>query len=73
MIAGEEFRKLYDGLRDRFQNWDDLRVFVRANLGENLNHIAGGNNLSDAIFHLIEWADSRGRLDELKEGAITQK
>jgi hypothetical protein len=65
MLTGPQYRKLSQALEAAFQRPEDLQQMVRFGLGENLAAIAGGTNLRDMIFHLIQWADSRGYVDDL--------
>ena len=45
---------------------------VRRAMDQNLDAVAGGSNLGDVIFHVIEWAQRTGRLDELIDGRAPQ-
>ena len=53
-----------------FPSHTDLAMMVRFTLDENLNAIAGGENLSIAVFDLIQWAESRGYLLKLIDSAV---
>jgi hypothetical protein len=43
---------------------------VQFELGEHLNRIAGGSDLSAIVFNLIDWAQRTGNLDRLLDGAL---
>ncbi len=63
----EKMRELYDALCKAFPTADDLEMMVSFGLQENLHAIAGGTNdkITNLVFKLIQWAEARGRLDEL--------
>lgn len=67
-LDGKTIQELQDALLSAFSA-DELTRVVRINLDENLDAIAGDDNLSQIVFELITWADRRGRLDELIRGA----
>lgn len=48
----------------------DLAQMVKFYLDENLAAIAGGSNLKDKVFNLLEWARMRGRTTELLRAAV---
>lgn len=50
-----------------------LAQMVKFSLDENLAAIAGGSNLRDKVFNLLEWARMRGRLTELLQGAMDDR
>jgi hypothetical protein len=60
-------RELFDALCKAFPTADDLQRMVSFGLQENLHAIAGGTNdkITNLVFKLIQWAEARGRLDEL--------
>jgi len=60
-------RELFDALCKAFPTADDLERMVSFGLQENLHAIAGGTNdkITNLVFKLIQWAEARGRLDEL--------
>ncbi len=53
--------QLQQAFLDAFLSSMELQQFVRFKLNQNLNAIAGGNDLSDKIFQLIRWVKSRGQ------------
>lgn len=71
-LSGKQFQTLQDALLSAFQSRADLEQLTLFQLEENLNHIAGGDNLSSIVFNLIQWAEARGRTQELVEGALEQ-
>lgn len=72
-LTGEQSKKLQDALLDAFRQQGELEQCVKFHLNVNLGHVAGGKNLAEVIFHLIDWADSSGRVEELLNAALTQK
>ncbi|MEM7539174.1 MAG: effector-associated domain EAD1-containing protein, partial [Chloroflexota bacterium] len=68
-LPSTEFSRLQAALLHAFPNYSALQRMIRLQLEENLAAIAGGDNLNDTIFQLIEWAESTGRLHELINGA----
>ena len=57
------------GAAKRFPNNDELAMIVRLELNENLDAIAGGENLRVMVFKLVTWAESGGRIPNLIQGA----
>jgi len=47
-----------------FPEQGTLKILIKIALNENLDEIAGGQNLSDITFNLIGWVESHGRLKE---------
>lgn len=66
-------KELNDALLDAFRSYSQLQQMVRFQLDENLREIASDTNLSDAVFQLIEWAESGGHLTRLAEAALEAK
>jgi len=71
-LSGEQTRQLQQALLSACPNEGTLRMFVRTGLEENLDAIVGGMNLSEMVFNLIVWAESRGRLKDLIEKAYQE-
>jgi hypothetical protein len=69
-LTGPETKNLQDALLDAFPDQMDLSKMVRFQLEENLSEISEGGNLGDVVFALLEWARSRGRMEELIKGAL---
>ena len=68
-LNDSHFKQLRDALLSAFPTEDTLKQMVRFELDENLDEIAGGQNLSEKVFNLIEWAKAQGRTEELINGA----
>lgn len=63
--TGDQFAALQKALLSAFPSPFKLRQMVKIRLGESLNQIAGGENLAEMVFNLIEWAEAKGRVKEL--------
>jgi hypothetical protein len=50
-----------------------LAEFTRTRLNENLEVIAGGTNLAEALFKLIQWSEANGNLHALVEQAYAAR
>ena len=59
-------KRFREALEDVYRSYDRLHRFVREGMGENLAAIAGQRDLTGAAFELIDWAESKGRLEELR-------
>jgi hypothetical protein len=70
-VINNQLKQLQKALERAFSE-DELKRMVRFELGESLDSIAGGQNLSMRVFNLIEWAEARGLTEELIQGACTQ-
>ncbi|MCB0092943.1 MAG: hypothetical protein KDE54_33875, partial [Caldilineaceae bacterium] len=70
-LSGTQYKQLQEALLAAFPTQSDLEQMVSFELGENLNVIAGGRNLSAVVFNLIGWAEARGRTQELISGALS--
>jgi len=51
----------------------ELTRMVRMHLDENLSAIAGGANLTDIVFNLVDWAERRGRSLDLIDAALAER
>lgn len=71
-LTGDQTRTIHDALANAFRTKASLTKLVRFNLNEQLEHIADGQNTSDIIFNLIDWADAQGRIKELLQAAIKE-
>ncbi|MEZ4659750.1 MAG: effector-associated domain EAD1-containing protein [Caldilineaceae bacterium] len=67
-LSGKLIDAICTTIKDCFANEGELRIFVRTKLNEKLDTVAGGQNLSEIVFNLVEWAESKGRLLELAQG-----
>lgn len=52
---------------------DDLRKMLRLQLDEDLDRVAGDDDLDTVVFDLITWAEQNGRLGDLIAGALAAK
>jgi S1-C subfamily serine protease len=64
-ISKDQHKGLVEALLRAFTSKADLLQMVRHGLDENLEAIAGGDNLRSTVFNLVTWAESRGRIEEL--------
>ena len=67
--SGKQLKLLETALLRAFPNVSDLQRMVRFNLNEKLAEITGGDTLTDMVFFLLQWAESRGKLDDLLQAA----
>ena len=58
-------KQLRQALMSVYRNYQDLKIFVAEDLEEQLPVIVEPTALKAATFELIEWAESKGRLDGL--------
>ncbi len=63
-LTGEQLQALWQVLLDGYSE-STLAQLVRFQLNERLDTIAGGENFSDQVYHLIDWAERTGRLSLL--------
>lgn len=70
-LTGQQFGQLQRALLAAF-DMAALTQMVQFELGENLEAIAGGSNLSMVVFNLISWAQRFNKLDMLLDGALAQ-
>jgi hypothetical protein len=71
-MGAAKLEQFHGALLDAFRSHHSLGRMVRFELGENLEEIAGQGPLADVAYHLVEWADAEGRLDDLLRGARAQ-
>ena len=73
-MLAEEFAEIEYALQRAFASYGDLEQMLLRRLGENLRHHVPENvNLTDAIFQLVRWADTRGRTYDLIEAAYRDR
>ena len=72
MLTGRQIEQLQDALIDAFASHDALRMLARIELEQNLDAIAGGENLRVLVFNLISWAEQAGAVAQLIDGACRQ-
>ena len=72
-LKGKKMREAMDALLSAYSTEPELAQMVNWGLDENLAAIAGGSNLRDKVFNLLEWARMRGRLTELFQAALDDR
>ncbi|MEA5578307.1 effector-associated domain EAD1-containing protein [Anabaena sp. UHCC 0451] len=70
-LSSDARKQLLKVIIDSYPDIADLEILLRLELGENLDNIAGGSTNKQKVFKLIEWADTRGKLQDLLN-AISQ-
>ncbi|WP_166481722.1 effector-associated domain EAD1-containing protein [Scytonema sp. UIC 10036] len=73
MLTRVQYKNLQNVLLSAFPSEENLTQMVRFGLNENLAAIAGGRNLTENVFYLIQWAESEGRTEELIIAARNEK
>lgn len=63
-FSGEQVQEIWQALLDGYSA-STLPQFVRFQLNERLDEIAGGENFQDRVYNLVDWAERTGRLAEL--------
>lgn len=71
-LSGRQIERIHEALLDAFASRDALRMLVRIELEQNLDAIAGGENLRVVVFNLVNWAEQTGRVLDLIQGAFKQ-
>jgi V8-like Glu-specific endopeptidase len=64
-LSPSDRKKLREAILSAYPNPGELEIMVDEELGENLQAIAGGENLKEVVFNLIKWAEARGKLERL--------
>ncbi|QHG21213.1 effector-associated domain EAD1-containing protein [Nostoc sp. ATCC 53789] len=72
-LTGEQFDKLQNALLSAFTTPTKLKIMVRIGLGKNLHDISSIQNLTEAIFDLITWAECHGQLEKLLTAARNER
>jgi formylglycine-generating enzyme required for sulfatase activity len=70
-LSGWQHQQILQALLPAF-NEAELRRLTKHELNEDLDHIAGGKNLTERVYNLIAWADAHGRVPDLVAGARSQ-
>jgi hypothetical protein len=70
-LVGYERRQLVEALLAAFDE-DGLEQVARFRLDMDLAEVAGGDNLRDVAFNLVEWAAREGHMAELVAGAMAE-
>jgi endonuclease G, mitochondrial len=61
-LSGSELKKLVNAIISAYPTKNDLAMMVKFELDENLDAIAGGENITDIVFKLLtRWAIPRGK------------
>ena len=68
-LSGDQRGKLQQALLSAFRTYADLKQMVGIRLEKNLEAIAGTGKLRDVTYDLIDWAEEKGRLNDLIQGA----
>src|SRR5215218_6028548 len=71
-LTGPQRRQLFQALLTAFPTQGELERVLGLHLNVRLATIAGGNNLNDIVFKVIEWAESRNRVTELVQAALAE-
>jgi hypothetical protein len=70
-LNGRQVRMLADGLLGAFTGFNDLARVVRFALDERLNEIVEQQaNFKDRVWKLVEWADAKGKVQDLFRAAV---
>ncbi len=69
-LTGAQGKELREAIISAYPGKEKLKMMVSDELEENLDAIAGGDNLDEIVFSLIEWAQSQGKLEELVNAGI---
>lgn len=70
-LDGKTDKQIQEALLAAFPSYNKLEMMVRFHFTENLDNITSNqNNLSEATYDLIKWANSKNKLKELIEGAF---
>ena len=64
-LSSNERKQLLKVIIDSYPDINDIEIFIKLELGENLDNIAGGSNNTQKVFKLIEWAETTGKLIDL--------
>jgi hypothetical protein len=68
-LDNRQFAQLQAALLHSFDR-DALRMMVRLQLNENLDAVAGNDDLTTVVFDLITWAERTNRVGDLVNGAL---
>lgn len=67
-LSRDDRKDLRDAILSAYPDPGDLEMLADEALDENLAAIAGGRNLTQIVFKLIQWAVAKGRIDDLVIG-----
>jgi Effector-associated domain 1 len=68
--TGRELKQLQAALVSAFPSQSELAQMVLFGMNENLNTISQSTNLREMVFDLIQWAQAKGRTQELVRAAL---
>ena len=68
-LTGPQTKLIQDVLLTSFDK-AELVQMVQFQLGETLEQVAGGDDLTEIVFNLVQWSDRSGRLLDLIGGAL---
>jgi hypothetical protein len=69
-LDGNQYKRLVEALLSAFTSYDDFGVMLRFELDVHLETIVSlSGNLRDIAFGIVNWAETRGNLKELIQGA----
>ncbi|WP_414622072.1 effector-associated domain EAD1-containing protein [Calothrix sp. CCY 0018] len=72
-LSGDELRKLRLAITSAYPSKGDLMIMAREKLEVNLDAVAGGKDYTEVVFSLIQWAESRGKLEQLIESLCKER
>ncbi|HEX2988952.1 MAG TPA: effector-associated domain EAD1-containing protein, partial [Chloroflexota bacterium] len=72
-LSGADCERLNEVIARAFPTRAELAQLVRYKLDENLQAIAGGDDLAEIVFNLIGWAEAKGRVGELIEKGLEMR
>ena len=64
-LTGQQSKQLREAILSAYPMPGDLEILVKEGLGVNLAAVTGGRTGNQQAFQLIQFAESRGRLDDL--------
>jgi len=70
MLSGQKVEILAEAIKDGYRSKSQLQIVIRERLDTNLDSVAGGENLSEIVFNLIDWADRYGKLNQLVDAVV---
>jgi len=68
-LTGPQLKQINRILAHAFPSYAELQRMVRFSLGVQLNTIVQSSNVTQAVFELVDWADTHGKMTELIQGA----
>ena len=68
-LTHSQFKEVQAALLDAFEDYSDLKIMVRVSLNERLEDITPPAKLPVVISNLVTWAEQRGQIEELVQGA----